>query len=158
MSEEAYGNAIDSLIQDNHLCILKAALPYLELRGQRPLSIYVKLLELKNTFSLFQQDEETLSACALQKKNGNILDLLQDIRGFCPPDRQESIDQILNFAKMYQMYQSYQSMMQEMAPQGETCENENSPAANGTAVAVEQLKSMLSPEQRNVFETYLSSI
>lgn len=73
MSEEIYGNAIDSLIQDNRLCMLKAALPYLELRGQRPLSIYVKILELKNTFSLFQQDEETLSACALQKKTATYL-------------------------------------------------------------------------------------
>ncbi len=149
MNDQSDIDSFDTLIQTNRLQILKTALPYISLSGQRFLSVCVKILELKNTMALYQQDEASLSACSLQKENGNILDLLQDIRKYCPADKQESIDQILNFANMYQMFQTYQSMTQEM----EEAQNEN-PNFN----KMEHLKSMLPPEQRNIFETYLSSI
>ncbi len=149
MSEQSDTNSFDSLIQNDRLRILKAALPYVQLSDQRTLSLYVKVLELKNTMELFNKDEETLSACSLQKKNGNVLELLQDIRKYCPPDKQDAIDQILNFANVYQMFQTYQLMTQEM---------EREQHDNPDFDTMDHLKSMLSPEQRSVFETYLSGM
>ena len=148
MSEQENTTSFDSLIQNNQLRILKAALPYIPLSDQRFLSVYVKILELKNTMELFRNDEAALSACSLQKENAGILDLLQDIRKYCPPDRQEAIDQILNFANMYQMYQTYQAMTKDL----EREKNENPDFDT-----MDQLKSMLSPEQ-SIFETYLSGM
>lgn len=165
MSESTHVNSFDSLIQNDRLQMIRTALPYMHLSGQRFLSIYLKLLELKNTVSLFQSDESTLSACALQKENGNLLELLHDIRKYCPPDRQEAIDQILNFANMYQMYQTYQAMSQEFTPASSEDADESAlpqpsdnSAPNLNFATMEQLKSMLPPKQRTIFETYLSNL
>ncbi len=148
MSDEST-TSFDTLIQNNQLRIIKAALPYISLSDQKLLSVYVKVLELRNTISLFQRDEDSLSACSLQKEDGSFLELLQDIRKYCPPDKQEAIDQILNFANMYQMYQTYQALSKDM---------ERERSENPDFDTMDQLKSMLSPEQKNIFETYLSSM
>ena len=134
-------STLDTLIQNQHLQMIKAALPYINLSEQRFLSIYIKLLELRNTFQLYDQDPDTLSACSLQKEDGTMLDMLRDIKAFCPKEEQETIEQILNFIQVYQMYQSYQNAAEGVGPD-----------------TVEQLKGMLSPEQRSVFKTYLSNM
>ena len=134
-------STLDTLIQNQHLQMIKAALPYINLSEQRFLSIYIKLLELRNTFQLYDQDPDTLSACSLQKEDGTMLDMLRDIKAFCPKEEQETIEQILNFIQVYQMYQSYQNAAEGVGPD-----------------TVEQLKGMLSPEQRSVFEPYLSNM
>ncbi len=149
MSEQSNTTSFDNLIQNNQLRILKAALPYIQLSEQRLLSVYVKILELKNTMELFNKDEGTLSACSLQKENASILDLLQDIRKYCPPDKQDAIDQILNFANMYQMYQTYQTLSKDF---------EREKKENPDLDTMEQIKSMMSPEQQSIFETYLSGM
>ncbi len=138
---ENNASTLDTLIQNQHLQMIKAALPYINLSEQRFLSIYIKLLELRNTFQLYDQDPDTLSACSLQKEDGTMLDMLRDIKAFCPKEEQETIEQILNFIQVYQMYQSYQNAAEGVGPD-----------------TVEQLKGMLSPEQRSVFETYLSNM
>lgn len=137
-------STLDQLIQNDRIQMIKAALPYFHLSEQRFLSLYIKLQELQNTMSLYQQDEDTLSACSLRKEDVSIFEMLQDIQKYCPKREQESIEQILNFINVYQMYQTYQSASAQF-------NNGNSEET------MEQLKGMLSPEQRSIFETYLAN-
>lgn len=161
MSEQNHDiTSFDSFIQDNQLHILKTALPYINISEQRFLSVYVKLLELKNTIHFYQSDEETLSACSLQKKDGNLFEFLQDIRKYCPPDKQEFIDQMLNFSNMYQMFQTYQAMSQEFEQFkdfGNDNYNETSNKHADNNDTVNYLKNMLSPEQRGMLEMLMSN-
>ncbi len=146
MSEPATINPFDQLVQTDDLQMVKAAMPYINTRQQKPLLIFVKLLELRNSLHLLTEDDERLSACSVDRDHASPLEMLQAIRNFCPPRQQESIDAILNFMNVYQFYNMYQSL---------TAGGSNE---DGAGSQVEQLKNMLSPEQRHVFETYLANI
>ena len=47
---------LDSLIGDNHLQMMKAALPYMSVTEQRFISLFVKFNELRRTVKLFEDD------------------------------------------------------------------------------------------------------
>ena len=141
MNEEPIITDFDNMIQDEHHQLLKAALPYIQPRGQRFLSFYVKLQELRNTFNLFREEENTLTACASEKRNLSPLEMLSDIRKFCPKKDQETIDSLLNFINMYTLYNKYNQTFGNM----DKAEDK-----------AEQLKSMLSPEQKSFLESYMS--
>lgn len=175
--------SFDALIQDDQLHILKTALCYVKIPEQRFLSVYVKLLELQKTIRFFQSDEETLSACSLPRKDGNLFDFLKDIRKYCPPDQQDHIDQILNFSNMYQTFQTYQAMAKEFEQFNESNHaqsadtaytsspsdiveehameehptKEHRPQTAGVNENINYLKNMLPPEQRGVIELLLSN-
>ena len=48
---------LDSLIGDNHLQMMKAALPYMSVTEQRFISLFVKFNELRRTVQLFEDEE-----------------------------------------------------------------------------------------------------
>ena len=48
---------LDSLIGDNHLQMMKAALPYMSVTKQRFISLFVKFNELRRTVKLFEDEE-----------------------------------------------------------------------------------------------------
>ena len=56
--------AIDTLIQDRHLEMMKAAIPYLEAPRQKNIAMTVKLMELLRTMALFQNPENNLRMCS----------------------------------------------------------------------------------------------
>ena len=55
--------AIDTLIQDRHLEMIKAAIPYLDNSRQRNMAMLVKFMELQRTMSLFQNSGNDLQMC-----------------------------------------------------------------------------------------------
>ena len=60
--------AIDTLIQDRHLEMIKAAIPYLDNSRQRNMAMLVKFMELQRTMSLFQNSGNDLQMCSEEER------------------------------------------------------------------------------------------
>ncbi|SFP94867.1 hypothetical protein SAMN02910358_00222 [Lachnospiraceae bacterium XBB1006] len=100
----------DSLLQSQHLQMLKAAIPYLSGNAKNTLSILCKLLELKKTIQMSVDETSALSMCSVTPEEGgsNILLLLKEIRPYCTKAEQENVD---FFVDVFQMYETYASML-----------------------------------------------
>lgn len=131
----------DSIICDSRIQILKAAIPFIQPREQKFLSIYVKYMELSKTIALAKSlNSDSVGICSLKgNKPAEKGDFLQIIRKYCTNTERETIDMIINFINTYKMFQACK----------ESAESEDSSMFN-------ILKSGLSPEQQEMFEMYSS--
>ncbi len=109
----------DYLTGDHHLQMVKAALPYVNLQGQRFLSILVKFQELRRTIALFNGDEaSTVGVMSLgNAERRSPLDMLNAIRPYADPQDQDFIDMVCNLIEGLRIGSQYQQemMMQEAA-------------------------------------------
>ncbi len=96
----------DSLLQNQHLLMLKAALPYMASDIQKPLSVVCKLFELNQTIKMSSDDASALSMCSVQSedKKANTILMLQEVRPFCNDKDKENIDFFIDFLQMYDTY------------------------------------------------------
>lgn len=99
---------LDTMITQDSLQILKAAVPYMNSRGQRIFSIYAKLMELSNTLSLFGKPQPELSMMSVSRESLQPADMLGEIRRYASGPTQESIDQLLFALNTIQLIQLYQ--------------------------------------------------
>lgn len=134
----------DSLVQTQQLQIIKAAIPYIQTSEQKFLSIYVKFLELNQTIHLFNKKDNALKACSVDTETESPTELpirmLNDVRCYCTDSEKETIDMILNFFSAFELYRSYLD-----TPEAKSTRNEN---------PFSFIKNFLSPEQKEIFETY----
>lgn len=100
----------DSLLQSQHLQMLKAAIPYLSGNAKTTLSILCKVLELKKTIQMSEDENSALRMCSANADddNSNVVMMLKEIRPFCNAKEQESVD---FFMDVFQMYETYTSML-----------------------------------------------
>ena len=102
--------ALDEMVSDNNLQILKASLPYMSANGQKFLSLFTKFLELKHTMDLFSCQNGDLTACEIPSAQAaDPMSMLNDIRRFCGPKTQGNIDQLINMVVMIQMLEIFHS-------------------------------------------------
>ena len=88
------------------LQMLKAAIPYLDIHSGRQLAMLIRVLEFKQTLSVFQEDQ--LSMCSMtQKSRPDIEEVLRDIRKYCAPSEAEQIDHFLNILNAVRIYNQY---------------------------------------------------
>lgn len=140
---------IDALVSDNHLQMLKAAIPYTSASQQQVLSVYCKVLELSNTFRLVQkQESKTLGICSISEQKKNTNEMLNAMKKYCTDSEREMLDLLMNFLSAFHIYHSYQ---ESMPKDGESAESQN--AQNRT---MDALKNMLTPEQKSMLDTYSS--
>lgn len=101
----------DSILQNRHLQMIKAAIPYLSKDSQKIFSILTKYMELIKTVELSYDDNSALSMCSIDEENQNTksLSLLQEIRPFCDSKEIETVDM---FIDILQMYATYESLLQ----------------------------------------------
>lgn len=144
---------LDELVSDNHLQMLKAAIPYISATQQQVLSLYVKALELSNTFQLIRKEEsQTVGICSIDEQKKNTSEMLNAMKRYCTDTEREILDLFTNFMSAFHMYSAYN---EQMSKEGKASSPDN------TKSAVDTLKNLLSPEQKNMFDTYstiLSSI
>ncbi|EOS26132.1 hypothetical protein C806_01348 [Lachnospiraceae bacterium 3-1] len=95
--------AIDTLIQDRHLEMVKAAIPYLDNSRQKNMAMLVKFMELQRTMALFQNPENDLKMCSEEEKEDPV-QMLTAIREYCTDKEKEMIDNIINFVQMFSTY------------------------------------------------------
>lgn len=89
----------DYLIGDHHLQMVKAAIPYVNVTGQRFLSFFVKLRELQRTVSLFREEQVgAMGICAPgDGQKGSPLEIMKAIRPYGNTQEQDLIDMFCNF-------------------------------------------------------------
>lgn len=142
----------DSLICDPHLQMLKAAIPYIPANGQQVLSLYVKSLELSNTMKLLQRKEtQSVGICSVSENKKNAGEMLNAVKKYCSDSEREMLDLFMNFFSAFRMYHSYR----ELFP-NEGTDKDGKPVSQESPNPMDALKSMLSPEQKNMFDTYSS--
>ena len=77
--------ALDEMVESDQDQMLKAMIPYLPSSGQRFLSVYTKVRELRNTMSLFQSSRRTADLQATGFSGTDPLEMLW--RRKSPSDR-----------------------------------------------------------------------
>lgn len=137
--------AFDAATQPHHVEIIKAAIPYINTSEQRVFSVFVKASELAETISVFQRPNANIGITAQGAPKGNMMDMLNDIKAVCTNREQDTINMIINFFNAYQMYRSYNQSF------GGGDENASQP---NTSNMFDNFKDLLSPEQRQMFDTY----
>lgn len=88
--------ALDQMVCSDSGQLLKAAVPYLPPRGQQVISLYSKIMELKNTLSLFAPDRQNVQICAIP--SADPMEMLQDLQRFSYGKSAQLLDQIANIA------------------------------------------------------------
>ena len=107
----------DYLIGDHHLQMVKAAIPYVNVTGQRFLSFFVKLKELQRTVSLFREEQVgAMGICtAGDGQKGSPLDIMKAIRPYGNTQEQDLIDMLCNFLSGPRMAGQYPDIVAAQA-------------------------------------------
>ena len=145
----------DTLISTPGLRMMKLMIPYLPPSNQRMLAVYVKFMELQQTFSFFQNFRSDLHSCAFEKEVSSPSDILEELRPFLRKSDCEMIDQIQNMLSAMEIAASFQNMTKESSSK-QSCSDASSDSSSSTPAfdLSMLLQGMLSPEQQNLFETY----
>lgn len=157
-------NDLDSLIGDNHLQMMKAALPYMSVTEQRFISLFVKFNELKRTARLFEDEEvAAMGICSAGEtagKSASPLDMLGAIKPFGTPPEQDFIDLIMNFFQGFKLAgAAAEAMPGSTVKDPEPQENPGRQAAphrSGSPLgrmSFDQLKNFMPPDQQSKLET-----
>lgn len=99
--------AFDIETQSRNIQILKTVIPYMDSPRQKTFALMVKFLELRNVASLFNQAPASLSMCSADDPSEKRMQLLADIKKFCTPAEQDSIDMMMT---AFQMFSSYDTI------------------------------------------------
>ena len=122
--------------------ILKASVSYMDPSSGKMLAMLARILELKQTMELF--DQEQLTICSLHGGNRpGSEEILKDIRKYCAPAEAEQIDQFLNILNAVRLYNQYNEL---------TKNTDFSSMMN----QINQMKNMnMSPEQLKMIQSLL---
>lgn len=104
--------ALDQMIAQDQVQMLKAAIPYASLHLQPSLAVFSKWLELQRTIQLFSRPAE-LSMMSAETPKVSPLDMLLDISSFASGSQR---DTILQFLQTMQMLQTFQNLNEEELP------------------------------------------
>ncbi|MBE7721423.1 MAG: hypothetical protein E7243_18190 [Lacrimispora celerecrescens] len=176
--ENVRANDLDSLIGDNHLQMMKAALPYMSVSQQRFISYFVKINELQRTINLFEEGEvATMGICSAgeRSQSDSPIDMLNTIKPFANPAEQDLIDLVINFFQGFRLAGSFpdpvpsstipvqaqaQSQSQSQAQSQTQSEGPGRPANNQRQnnnpfgrMSFDQLKNFMPPDQQSKLET-----
>ena len=132
---------LDYATGDHHLQMMKAALPYLDIRRQRSLSMVMRAREMMHTMEFFRENDDVMmSVCSLESPNPSVEDMLSAVRPYANKAEQDTIDMISRFLAsrrgrsgsgltpeqlfsilppdMQAQYETLQLVMQSFAPGG----------------------------------------
>lgn len=109
MEQDQLFTDYDNLVQTRELQMMKSMLPFVALKQQKPLAILIQSLQFRNTIRMFQNNENALSACAINTTNENEKRnaMIQTLRNFCTPKEKETIDTLLNIMCVMESYDSF---------------------------------------------------
>ena len=136
---------LDQLTLEPHLQMIKAALPYIHIPEQRFFSLMVKVKELERTIRLFDQREnEAVGICSLTEEQASSpVDMLNAMKPYGNASEQDLIDLVINFMQASRLSKSYP----------ESQETDGTKTQKKAAFPLEQLKTVLPPDQQSRLET-----
>ncbi len=100
--------------QSRNIQMLKTVIPYIDGARQKNFALLIKFLELRNVASLFNDEPGSISMCATDDPSEKRMQLLNDIKKFCTPTEQDSIDMMLT---AFQMFSSYDTFFHTPTPE-----------------------------------------
>lgn len=163
--QNLHANDLDSLIGDNHLQMMKAALPYMSVSQQRFISFFVKFNELRRTIDLFEEGEvATMGICSAgdREETPSPIDMLNTIKPYGNPSEQDFIDLMINFVQGFKLADSYsESVPSSTVPvqaqsQSEGQSRPQNPRRQNNPfgrISLDQIKNFMPPEQQSKLET-----
>lgn len=172
--QNVHANELDSRIGDNHLDMMKAALPYMNVPQQRMISTFVKFNELQRTINLFEDGEvAAMGICSAGEKerSNSPLEMLNTIKPYADPSEQDLIDLFINIFQGFNMANAYseavpsstiplqaqaQSQPRNQAQSDGQNRSNNSHRQNNNPfgrMPFDQLKNFMPPEQQSRLET-----
>lgn len=107
MEQEQLTTEYDELVQTRELQMLKALLPFANIKSQMPLAILIQSMEFRNTVKMFQNNANALSACSINNEPDKRSAMLQTLRKFCTPRERETIDTIMNIMCVMENYDAF---------------------------------------------------
>lgn len=179
--QNIHASDLDSLINDNHIQMMKAALPYMSVSQQRFISYFVKINELRRTIDLFEDEEvAAMGICSAGEKdrNDSPIEMLNTIKPFGSPSEQDLIDLLINFFQGFRLAGAYSESASNSAVPSSTIpsftssnqnqaqsqsqtqtegqnRSQNSHRSNSPfgRLAFDQIKNFIPPDQQARFET-----
>ncbi|WP_124067931.1 hypothetical protein [Clostridium sp. E02] len=161
--ENIQANDLDSRIGDNHIQMMKAALPYMNVPNQRFISYFIKISELRRTVHLFDDEEvATMGICSAGERStpDSPMDMLNIIKPYANPAEQDLIDLFMNFFQGFKMAGAYSNQVPSstipLQAQSETNNrNQNTNRSNNPFgnLPIDQIKNFLPPEQQSRLDT-----
>ena len=96
--------ALDQIANQNHLLLIKAAIPYIAPGSQKIFSILIKMVELQNVLKFYNQNNLSVQVCHTEQGSPDVLDILTDLRNYCEDDEAEMIDQCIQMFSAMELY------------------------------------------------------
>jgi hypothetical protein len=164
-------NDLDSRIENNHLQMMKAALPFMNAPQQRFISYFVKFNELQRTINLFEDEEvATMGICSTDNRQSpdSPIEMLNTIKPFANKNEQDLIDLIVNTFQGFKIAGAYQDFVPTSSvPVQAQNQNQNQTQSEGEnktqnnkrqnnplgRMSFDQLKNFIPPEQQSRFDT-----
>ena len=84
----------DNMLSNHGQELMKAAIPFLDLRHQKILSLFIKFQELRRIMELFSDGGVQLKACGLCADNPNPEGMIETLRKHCYPQEREFLDTV----------------------------------------------------------------
>lgn len=156
----------DIITTGTSMQMLKAYIPYLEFEEQRIIALIIRFVEMNKTMEYFKNCEipGPLHKCSHDKEN-----MMRDVMCYCSPQERNivgAMDMFSNMSNMSEMFNSMSNMsnMSNMTDMINNFKGAGDMMSKMTAASTGQsssdnsgmdmLKNFLSPEQKEMYESY----
>lgn len=119
----------------NEIQMLKAFIPFIELKHQKTFAICIRIIEFMKTMDFYNHMTEP---CPLSRSSMNKKDIFNEIKKFCPAQNLDIFEMMANMDNISEYMKIYETMNTPKEGQKQT----------------DILKNFLTPEQQKMFEAY----
>lgn len=95
-------NALDALVQDRQLQMMKTAVPYINPSSRGSFAFFIKFIELQRTMSAFNSANNSMQMCSAPEASEPLaMQLLSTLLEFSTEQERENLDMMLNYVQMF---------------------------------------------------------
>lgn len=105
--ETTHLTPFDEMMQTRELQMLKTMVPYMNQGQQMQMVMLIQFLEFRHTYQVMREGNAALSACEIPEGTDKRSALLNELRCFCTPKEQETIDTLLNLFTILDNYELF---------------------------------------------------
>ena len=103
--EDSHMTQYDEIMQTRQLQMLKTVVPYLGVQAQPRIAMVIQFLELQRSMEMARNGSPELAACEVPGGTDRRSALLNDLRRFCTPKEQETLDMLMNLFIIMESYE-----------------------------------------------------
>ena len=103
--EDSHMTQYDEIMQTRQLQMLKTVIPYVGAQAQPRIAMLIQCLELQRSMEMARNGSSELAACEVPGGADRRSALLNDLRRFCTPKEQETLDMLMNLFIIMESYE-----------------------------------------------------